>query len=280
MIVCALLLLICASARAGCDKRRLTPLDRLKERRYEYMVKSRELLTEDVIANLYQLDRVGVWYILQPDYSCADTTLVGSQFYDGGKYLCNMHFIGSARKESDSCLVYSFGVNGEIGFEREFRQLFPDCEMHAFDPTPSVVGGKSAFQLDRYGVKYHPWGLSDVDEAITLESKRVDAYSLDSVIQRLGHQHEIIDILKIDIEGYEWRVFHGLLRHCDREYPVANQIITELHIKSARQYPTGLAGFMDDMRACGYRTFSKDANHFCPSCMEYGFVHESFLLCK
>lgn len=278
-----LAILVCITqvlcSRRGCTQHRLTQLDQLKERRYTEMVDKRQSLTDEFVDSLYANSGHGAWYIVQPDYSCADVILVGHHFYDGGKYICNLHKL-QTHHPTRECLYYSFGVNGEIEFERELVKLLPDCEMHAFDPTPSVVGGPSAQELPELGVTFHPWGLSDVDGTINLEETAVDAFKLSTIQQRLGHADSVIDILKIDIEGFEWRVFEQLLATCDRDYPVAHQILMELHLFSAHQFLTKLSGFMDSMRSCGYRCFVKDPNHFCPSCMEYGFVHEQYLKCK
>lgn len=278
-LLVALLLASLCSAEL-CVKRRQTPLLAMKERRYDQMCKLKEeTFNESKRKELYAMGWQGIWYIIQPDYSCEDVIFVGHHFGDGGKYICNVHWIRH-RPEGRPCVYYSFGVNGEINFERELVHVLPGCDMHAFDPTPTVVGGASVWELENMNINYHPWGLSDTDSTIRLEATDVTALTLDTIRARLGHTGAPIDVLKIDIEGHEWAVFEQQLSHCDREKPFAHQILVELHMFGEAPYTKTLGLFMDDMRNCGYRVFAKDPNHMCAGCMEYGFVHENFIRCK
>jgi len=281
-----LALALCAAAATAsygrCARRRTNALATFKEGRYETM----RALEQAKRSSAAPPDGTALWYLLQPDYSCEDTALVGHHFDDGAKYICNLHWLHRQRRP---CVYYSFGVNGEIEFEAELVDLLPTCEMHAFDPTPSVRTGPSAKRLGDMGVHYHAWGLAGDNGTIELEATAVEAMTLGAVRERLGHLDAPIDILKVDIEGHEWAAFDEMLRHCERDRPAAMQILVELHMYTVRgdggivhftELRRKLERLSDSLHRCGYRCFSKDPNHYCHLCLEYGFVHERFLQCQ
>lgn len=55
--------------------------------------------------------------------------------------------------------------------------------------------------------------------------------TLKSIIEFLGHQNKIINILKVDIEGSEWPVFESLIGTKELQVDVLrNRITPEYHL--------------------------------------------------
>lgn len=213
-----------------------------------------------------------IWYLVEPVYSCDMATRVGAVVGDGAKYVCNTHHIAQQRR----CVYYGFGVDREVIFEEALIKLLPACEFHAFDPTPSVVAGSMPAHLRSLGIAFHPWGIAAQDGNIQLEGRNVVAYSFEHIRELLNHSNTVIDIFKIDVEGSEWQSLPVILANCDAQRPAFHQMQVEMHGPK----PATLLAFDDRLTACGYRVFSKDANHWCPDCMEYGYVHQNFILCQ
>jgi hypothetical protein len=211
------------------------------------------------------------YYLVEPEYSCDVDLRVGEVVGDGAKYVCNPHHIS----HQSTCLYYGFGVNGNIHFDQSIQNLL-NCEMHLFDPTPSVVLGENPKILQSLGMNFHAWGISGANEKIVLENQNVDAYTFMKIKDMLGHTNKPIDIVKIDVEGSEWQAFKNLLSDCDPSLPYAHQFLVELH----RATSTTILEFYDNLARCGYRTFHKDSNLYCFWCMEYSFVHSNFIKCK
>lgn len=130
------------------------------------------------------------------------------------------------------CLVYSFGVGYDWSFDDAMAKL--NCEVHSFDP--SMLDVKEHVRAT--GVNFHPIGLGGQTDntsrprvkkfvkkhpSITWKMK-----TLSEILRDLGHQKRYLDILKIDIETYEWDV----LRHIMDEglTPRIRQLIIEFHI--------------------------------------------------
>lgn len=255
---------------SSCYPRRETVSEIYKEREYVRDSKERQRLLREIDVKSFS-KHPAVYYLMEPIYSCDVDSRVGNIVGDGAKYVCNFHNL----KHQDRCIYYGFGVDGEVVFEESLVNLV-ECEMHAFDPTPSVVSGKQPAFLNDLGVQFHAWGVSKDDEDIVLENQKVPAFTLSSIRRKLNHTNNVIDIVKIDTEGAEWGVFENLLQDCNRDEPYAHQFLVELHHAT----PSLLINLYQEMERCGYRVFHKDANHFCDFCMEYAFVHWKFLKCR
>ena len=133
----------------------------------------------------------------------------------------------------NNCLVYSFGVADQWGFESDMG-LF-GCEVHAFDPTINHPASLAP------NVTFHHFGLyggpRDKSDAIKFSSKtygniKGKMYHLQDIIVMLGHQHRNISIMKLDCEGCEWEVFGYMYInrfHHQNIISVVQQLLIEFH---------------------------------------------------
>jgi hypothetical protein len=126
--------------------------------------------------------------------------------------------------------VYSFGSKGDDTFERGIKTLAPQCDIHTFDPGnfSGVVAGPPT-------LTYHRVGLTG--EASVKENHS----SLRRLMKLLGHDH--IDVLKIDIEGEEYKVLPEILtppssstNSGGKHIPIG-QIQVELYFWYGRTHP-------------------------------------------
>ena len=132
--------------------------------------------------------------------------------------------------EIENCIIYSFGIGEDLSFSEAIIEA--GGIIYAFDPTPKAikyVEGHKLFAHPKF--HFYQYGLSDKDEKeIFYLPKRNDWVSgsvilhrnvddgnvveaemktLRSIMQKLGHNH--IDILKMDIEGSEFKVVKNLM---------------------------------------------------------------------
>jgi FkbM family methyltransferase len=142
--------------------------------------------------------------------------------------------------------VYSFGIGDTIDFERVLIERF-GAEVHGFDPTPSVGPLLKTMKVPA-GFHFYPWALADHDETLELYPRlRRDETSSSGMYTLVGEAgavsrgltvtakrlstimadlaHDAIDVLKMDIEGAEYRVFSDLLQSEIRP----TQILVECH---------------------------------------------------
>ncbi len=170
--------------------------------------------------------------------------------------------------DADS-IVYSGGIGSDSTFDEALIAHF-GCEVHGFDPTP--VGRVHGAEVDAREPRFHmhPVGLWDEDTVVsffapshptgdswsalnlqaTQESVQLEVRRLSTVMRELGHEH--IDLLKIDIEGAEYRVLGDALDERIR--------IRQIAVEFDEPAPTVAAPARLTRRlgAAGYRLVARD----------------------
>ena len=181
-------------------------------------------------------------------------------------------------------VVYSVGVGSDITFDRALIERF-GCTVHSFDPTPMArewiakqdVPGEFAF---------HPLGLANTDEEVafamplqegwdsfSLPPEGSDEETVECPVRRLetiasGLGHSRINLLKMDIEGFEYGVIDDVLAGPLRPA----QWLIEFHHPMKHFVPDQTRRAVKQLEAAGYRLFAvSNVGH------EYSFVHESAL---
>jgi FkbM family methyltransferase len=204
-----------------------------------------------------------------------DYVVLGTDY--GGWPLLITHTPRSAR-------VYSFGVGEDISFDLAAIDRF-DVTIDAFDPTPRSLEWINQQKLPD-AFRFHSVGLAANDgevEFFAPEKAQNVSYSakpathsdlglkvkapvkrLETLIAELGGTPP--DILKMDIEGFEYAVIEDILAGCVRP----QQWLIEFH---HRMYNIGNDKTQDavaKLKAHGYRLYYvSESGH------EYGFVHNS-----
>jgi hypothetical protein len=131
-------------------------------------------------------------------------------------------------RNTDMCLVYSFGIYKSIEWETKVAQFF-GCEVHAFDPTVNHPNTSL--------VTFHKLGLqgegSDVSLTNGVEYNTKDPallLSLPDIMERLGHTGRKLSVLMMDCEGCEWGVLKQLV--CDQgASSLVDQLVVEMHFQ-------------------------------------------------
>jgi FkbM family methyltransferase len=141
--------------------------------------------------------------------------------------------IVTSRLHSDA-VIYSGGVGEDITFERELIRRF-GVKIHIFDPSP--VATDTIALANTAHLLFRPVGLAASAKANfsigggTASSSWLKAGGSDTLpcttIERemKSNRHDFIDLLKIDIEGFEYEV----LESCLSQGILINQICVEFH---------------------------------------------------
>lgn len=235
------------------------------------------------------LSKVFVWDLYPPQSSCPDLIRLG-YIGDGGKWICGTSWLREQRHKRE-CLIYSFGINTDSTFELELGAL-SGCSIHAFDPTIGVMPYVTIDQVQSSGnvneiLKKDKFVANDdIVKTVTfhktamgVRSGRWAEHSLAENLYDIMHRlnHTFIDILKVDIEGSEWKVFSSLLGNLKGFFgtiPVG-QILVELHFESM----TTTDSFFTAMADAGFVSISREINlQPCvegrkPVAVEYSFIN-------
>lgn len=180
-------------------------------------------------------------------------------------------------------IVHLYGCGENISFD---LALISDLgvEVHAFDPTPKCVAWIKSQNLPEK-FKFYEFGISDENghvlferpqnpnhvsfRASSTEDRNNSRYvecevrTFSSICETLGHKS--VDLLKLDIEGLEYRVIEDIL---DSGIPVS-QILVEFH---HRWFPDGVKRTMQAISrisTSGYKIFSVSDNG-----EEFGFFKD------
>lgn len=180
--------------------------------------------------------------------------------------------------------VYSVGVGNDISFDFAMIERF-GCEVHAFDPTPMACAWIER-QATPASHHFHAIGLSDTDEEVGFAAplqEGWDSFSLpeagsnepltmcpvrrlETIMTQLGHSH--IDVLKMDIEGFEYGVIDNVLAGPVRP----GQWLIEFHHNMMHFSHAQTRRAVDQLKAAGYVLFKvSNVGH------EYSFVQRALL---
>lgn len=158
--------------------------------------------------------------------------------------------------------VYSFGIGEDISFDLSIIREY-DCEVFAFDPTPKSIDWLKRQSLpERF--HYYTYGISNADgaeefhlpqneeyvsgsteyhSALKEETISVEMRRLRTIMQEMGH--DSVDIIKMDIEGAEFRVIPDIIESgC-----VFKQLCIETHqryYKEGRKRITEIIQLLND----------------------------------
>jgi len=144
---------------------------------------------------------------------------------DGGKWVCGL----SRLVTKPDCVIYSVGINHESSFEAEILSRTDGCQVWGYDFSVSQFGPEVQDTLSLlHRAHFKPYGLAGKNQHGPEDVNKM--YTLESLMTLNGHTH--IDILKIDIESWEFETLAALIRsYTDAGKPLPfGQLQLEIHI--------------------------------------------------
>ena len=178
-------------------------------------------------------------------------------------------------------VVLSFGTGEDISFDLGIIERF-GCKVHVFDPTPKSVTWMTSQSLPERLV-FHPIGIDQSDGdaqlysppnpehvsfAINPTQSAKEQFSitarmmrLETILEELGIPSP--DILKLDIEGFEYRVIADILSGSIRP----RQLLVEFHHGKYGIDVGDTEISVGCLKEAGYRIF-----YISSSGHEYGFI--------
>ena len=204
-----------------------------------------------------------VWDLFRPTFFCPhDLERVGFAG-DGGKWICGMRRYetvapgpASARK-SPELVVYSFGINTDSSFE---AALLERTNPGIWGYDYSVDGWGE--QLSSETPRLHFSKVAIGGKTVPKDSSRT--MSIPDVMRQNGHDY--VDIMKIDIEGFEFEALDSLMDLAEesplRTLPVG-QLLLELHLEASeniQQTVQALMTWWERLESLGMRPVFSEHN--------------------
>jgi FkbM family methyltransferase len=129
---------------------------------------------------------------------------------------------------NNKSIVYCVGCGEDITFDLSLIDSF-SCLVYGFDPTPRAIKHVKENARDNSNYIFHEYGLWDCEDTLKFFSPKnqehvshsllnlqktdnfieVKVKSLPLIMKELGHKS--LDLLKIDIEGAEYRVLTAII---------------------------------------------------------------------
>ena len=203
------------------------------------------------------------WFPYEPTWSCPVDELIGT-YGDGVKWVCGIRDI------APPCIVYSAGSGGSAQFERSVLAQTA-CEVHIFDPTAKA--GDTPDNQKR--LHFHAIGFGARDGSSELRNGlhgRFELARLDTIMRRLNHT--FLDVLKMDIEGYEGDMVDQFAE-MGRAAPVPiGQLLIEVHANRIRGGPrsNARAKLFQSLQKSDFHVFHKEVNALHTSACEYAWT--------
>lgn len=184
----------------------------------------------------------------------------------GPEYLCrDLRYVANYQicfdepyTPSPPCLVYSFGIDYDFRFEDKMGRL--GCDVYSFDPSMNVQSHNRSEKVRFFNIGI---GTSNADsfkpkeDKYTANSKKLwQIKTLPALKKMFGHENRKLDVLKMDIETYEWNVVKDLMD--DKSFLQTKQLALEWHIfdhEPARsEFPTMFRTYQR-LKLKGWRQF-------------------------
>lgn len=244
---------------------------RLADNWIEHRTEHEKNLTALTIGHKHNHDRFQAFEVMG---SCNQTCIGGKCRADKSKIACGVN----ENNMEAPCVVYSIGGNNKWEFEEDILKKTP-CEVHTFDCT----GEKSRFvKPDHPRLSFHYVCLGTKNKDAT--STYGEFWTLEKMQKTLGHN--VIDLFKADIEGYEFPMFESWSMLTDYRSPktvLPMQVLVEVHYQT--QMEELATGTFDDWKFgtdmihlqarflnMGYVVVVRDDNKACKHCTELTLV--------
>lgn len=238
------------------------------------------------------------FYPFNPHVKCKDsdrTCVGGACGDDTSKIVCGLQNLRQV-PESD-CIIYSIGGNNWWQFEQDALKKTP-CHIYTFDCT----GPMERFDIPQDPrLHFHHVCLGHVYEPAPDQpcqkkgedeknGKCGETWTLQQIQNHFGHT--TIDLLKMDIEGWEYQIFESwpLARDLD-QYVLPMQVLVEIHFDTSfpelRALPATekraipiwqwkrapqIVRLYERLADMGYTSVERDDNSRCACCTELTLV--------
>jgi len=190
------------------------------------------------------------WDFFPPVFDCPHELERLGATGDGGKWTCGL----SRLEDKPGCVIYSFGIDWDSSWEAEVLARTEHCEIWGFDYTQEGFGPDVRSMKHR--THFQQLQLGPTNSHGPDDDPKV--YTLQSIMLENGHSH--IDILNIDLEGWEFQTLRAMIGFANgtRTPLPFGQLLLEIHAWNQR-FEDFLHWF-EQLEIAGLRPFMSEPN--------------------
>ncbi|GJE96159.1 methyltransferase domain-containing protein [Phanerochaete sordida] len=196
-----------------------------------------------------------VWDFFPPAFNCPHELERVGTLGDGGKWTCGVSRVA----QKPDCTVYSFGMDWDSAWEAAVLDSSESCEIWGYDHAMKGFGRHVSHAS--FTKKHRTHFQTNVQLGPEDKHDRNDdpkLYTLETIMRQNGHT--FIDILKVDIEGYEFDTLKAMLQPyvlSGKPLPFG-QLQIELHVWG-KKFPDFL-NWWETLEAAGLRPVMMEPN--------------------
>jgi len=190
----------------------------------------------------------------------------GSGHPDGGKWFCPEHLLSD---NQGPLTIFSVGSSGDFSFEESVHRYLSNAphKLFTFDCSGNWTNPMTEF---------HPWCISNITSVI--DGRQY--FNFSDMLAKLNLTK--VDLLKIDVEGYEFNFFDTLKSSVRKHLP--KQILVETHF--ATNFPNQqfkekegnflpiVIDFYTSLMDLGYQIAIREKNIYSACCAEYVLIRD------
>jgi hypothetical protein len=225
---------------------------------------------------------------LGPVLQCPSPILTKFGEGDEEKHICGLSLDKAQEPANHPCVIISIGGANQWAFENIIGKALPHCHIHTLDCTvdgriPEALKGQATFHKICIGTKDEtvtaPQSGTYVKQGMQLQFMRWGTFTA-----MIGLEHPP-DVMKMDIEGYEWSVLQDMAANAPRNV-LPRSISLELHYETGMsnlqwygrfRSPYEIGAWMDFMTTRGnYVLVDRNDNDHCRHCSEIVIAYIPF----
>jgi hypothetical protein len=207
-------------------------------------------------------------YLLHILYCLYYSGMIG----DGPKWMCGVDIL------PQDALIYSFGSNGDTSFERAVNKITSSTNIFIFDPTLDDEKRLKVAKSNNFTTLIEVGLSANGTTNFNVSGVSLPVRGMKEHMAALGHSDRKINVLKVDIDGSEYKSFRNLkVGECVGADVFVDQLLIEVHTFFNKEKL--LMKLMQRFAKCNLRLFNKERNAWgCDgyNCVEYSFVAPSF----
>jgi FkbM family methyltransferase len=205
---------------------------------------------------------IGLEVRVKEEITC-EKLKIGTEY--GGYWVCPSNL-------DHQSIVYSAGVGSDTSFDLGIIAKF-GCDVYAFDPTPSIIEWVPKQNFPRK-FKFYPVGIASIDGPANFYLSSQKSSSMETAIEKGAlpikvemrklaslmkiHGHKKIDLLKLDIEGSEYKTIQDFTN----ENIQVNQLCLEFHHRQSPFSAKDTSKAIDTLRDYGLKFFKQEYSTF------------------